>query len=103
MSDFKITKKHLTVYWDRDDKYGYYWEHARVNTPTGLSHFLRQIGSKGWGCEHPSIPALIRAMGRKFKWQRAEIAGLLNHGRFSYGPDNGKGGTRDVEPEWLRI
>lgn len=102
-ADFSITKTHLTVYWDRS-KYGYYMRltdtmgpGCAVNTPDGLYHFLRQIGDKRWGLGHPSVPALIRAMGLRFKWNPRDISRLLNHGLFSYCERNGEGGFEGYE------
>jgi hypothetical protein len=104
-ADFTITKKHLTVYWD-GSRHGYYTELTAANfgvpgfavsTPEGLYHFLRQIGDKGWGWGHPSVPALIRAMSLRFKWGPQDTSRLLNHGRFSYCDRNGEGGNQYYE------
>ena len=98
---FILTKKHLSVLWgDREywTTFDTWWgcgpDSGPVNTPRGLSHFLRQVGSKGWCISQDDVHALIRAMGRRFEWKAEEITKLLEHGRFSYGASNGAGGAR---------
>lgn len=109
---FTITKKHLTLYWDRHDRYGYCVEldsrmgsghdGGPINTPAGLYHLLRQVGSKEWGVYRRNIDALIRAMGRRFEWKADAVRSLLDHGQFTYDEHNGAGGAQHYDSiAWL--
>ncbi len=106
---FTLGKKHLTLYWG-SYRNGYSAELAQtfgsetrgsLETPGGFYEFLRHVGSKDWGISLAGQDALIRAMGKRFKWTAAEVRALLRHGQFTFDERNGNGGECHYENAWL--
>lgn len=95
---FTLGKKHLTLYWGG---YSYPVDIRWASTPAGLYEMLRHVNGKDWGIDLSDVHAVIRAMGKRFDWPRAEVLALLHHGTFSYYEDNGAGGTRRYEYAWV--